>query len=90
MLGIEDGDLGTHLCRKGVALIAASCCTFSPPIASMCVRTYWVMGWFKDSYIQRESDSKQYVGRCATGLDHLNKLFDISPLTSTLVVLKKK
>ena len=78
-LGVEDGDLGTHSCRKGVATMVAAGCTVSPPIVSICVRAGWVMGGVKDRYLKRESAGDQYVGRCATGLDQLSKGFAISP-----------
>ena len=78
-LGVEDGDLGTHSCRKGVATMVAAGCTVSPPIVSICVRAGWVMGGVKDRYLKRESAGDQYVGRCAAGLDQLCKGFAVSP-----------
>ena len=78
-LGVEEGDLGTHSCRKGVATMVAAGCTVSPPIVSICVRAGWVMGGVKDRYLKRESAGDQYVGRCAAGLDQLSKRFSVSP-----------
>ena len=78
-LGVEEGDLGTHSCRKGVATMVAAGCTVSPPIVSICVRAGWVMGGVKDRYLKRESAGDQYVGRCAAGLDQLSKKFSVSP-----------
>ena len=46
-LGVEDGDIGTHSCCKGVATIVAVGCTVSTPIVSICVRAGWVMGGSK-------------------------------------------
>ena len=43
-LGVEEGDLGTHSCRKGLATMVAAGCIVSPPIVSICVRAGWVMG----------------------------------------------
>ena len=43
-LGVEEGDLGTHSCRKGVSTMVAAGCAVSPPIVSICVRAGWVMG----------------------------------------------
>ena len=60
-LGVEEGDLGTHSCRKGVATMVAAGCTVSPPIVSICVRAGWVMGGVKDRYLKRESAGDQYV-----------------------------
>ena len=37
VLGVEEGDLGTHSCRKGVATMVAAGCTVSPPIVSICI-----------------------------------------------------
>ena len=79
LLGVEEGDLRTHSCRKGVATMVAAGCTVSPPIVSICVRAGWVMGGVKDRYLKRESAGDQYVGRCAAGLDQLSKSFAISP-----------
>ena len=79
MLGIEEGGLGTHSCRKGVATMVAAGCTVSPPIVSICIRAGWVMGGVKDRYLKRESAGDQYVGRCAAGMDQLSKSFTISP-----------
>ena len=78
-LGVKEGDLGTHSCRKGVATMVAAGCTISPPIVSICVRAGWVMGGVKDRYLKRESAGDQYVGRCAAGLDQLSKTFSVSP-----------
>ena len=35
LLDVEDGDLGTHSCYKGVAMMVAAGCTVSPPIVSI-------------------------------------------------------
>ena len=37
-LGVEQGDLGTHSTRKGVATAVSSGSTMSPPIVSLCIR----------------------------------------------------
>ena len=84
-LGVEEGDLGTHSCRKGVSTMVAAGCAVSPPIVSICVRAGWVMGGVKDRYLKRESAGDQSVGRYAVGIDQLSKRFSVSPLTSTLV-----
>ena len=76
---MENGDVGTHSCRKGVATVVAAGCTVSPPIVSICVQAGWVMGGVKDRYLKRESAGDQYVGRCAAGLDQLSKEFAVSP-----------
>ena len=79
LVGVEDGDFGTHSYRKSVASIVATKFTVSPPIVSICVIAGWVRGVVKDWYLKRESAGDQYVGRCASGLDQLNRRFAISP-----------
>ena len=78
-MGVEPGDLGTHSCRKGVGTMVAAGCTVSPPIVSICVRAGWAMGGVKDKYLKRENAGDQYVGRCASCLDQLDKSFAVSP-----------
>ena len=51
----------------------------SPPIVSICVRAGWSMGGVKDKYLKRENAGDQYVGRCASCLDQLDKTFAVSP-----------
>ena len=46
-LGYKKGDLGTHLCQKGVATMVLSGCTVAPPMVSVCICTGWVMGGSK-------------------------------------------
>ena len=79
LFGVEEGGLGTHSCRKGVAMMVAAGCTVFPPIVSICIQAGWVMGGVKDRYFKRESTGDQYVGRCAADIDQLSKLFAISP-----------
>ena len=79
LLGVEEWDLYTHSCRKGVATIVAAGCTVSPPIVSICIRAGWVMGGVKDRYLKRELAGNQYACRCAAGMYQLSKLFAISP-----------
>ena len=78
-MGVEPGDLGTHSCRKGVGTMVAAGCTVSPPIVSICIRAGWAMGGVKDKYLKQENAGDQYVGRCASCLDQLEKSFGISP-----------
>ena len=77
-MGVEPGDLGTHSCRKGVGTMVAAGCTVSPPIVSICVRAGWTMGGVKDKYLKRENAGDQYVGRCASCLNQLEKEFAVS------------
>ena len=78
IMGYQEGDIGTHSCRKGVATFIASGCTVSPPIAPLCIRAGWVLGGMKDKYIFHENAGDQYVGRCASLLDQLSKEFAVS------------
>ena len=52
----------------------------SLPIVSICRRAGWVMCGVKDKYLlSAKSSGDQYVGRFASGLDHLEKCFPASP-----------
>ena len=73
LLGVEDGDIGTRLCCKGVVTMVAAGYTVYPLIVSICVRARWVMGGVKDRYLKSKSAGDQCVDRCATGLDQLSK-----------------
>ena len=64
--GVKICDLGTHSCCKGVATIVVVGCTVSPPIVSIFVRAWWVMGRVKDKYLNIESAWDQRVGRFAS------------------------
>ena len=79
MLGIEDGDLGTHSCRNVVAAMVDVSYIVSPPIVSIWIRDNSVMGEVKYRYLKRESTVNQYIGRCTTVMDQLNNLFAIYP-----------
>ena len=37
------------------------------------------MGGVKDKYLKRENEGNQYVGRCASCLNHLEKEFYVMP-----------
>ena len=49
------------------------------PIVSICLRLGWKMGGVKDKYLKRENEGNQYVGRCASCLNHLEKEFYVMP-----------
>jgi hypothetical protein len=78
-LGIEEGDLGSHSCRKGAITHVSSGCTVSPPMSSICLRAGWSMGPIKDRYIHFEKAGDQFVGRCATTISSMTKEFAVSP-----------
>ena len=79
LMGVREGELGTHSSRKGVATMVAAGSTASPPIISICLRAGWVMGGVKDKYLKYERAGDQYVGRCACCLNQNNKEFAITP-----------
>ena len=49
------------------------------PIVSTRVRTGWKMGGVKDKYFKRENAGDQYVGRCASYLNQIEKEFAVTP-----------
>jgi hypothetical protein len=78
-IGVKVGSIGTHSARKGAATMAASGCTISPSMASICNRAQWKMGGTRDKYIKYENAGDQFLGRTLTGLNSLQKEFSISP-----------
>ena len=79
-LGVKEGELGSHSCRKGAITLVSAGCTVSPPMAAICLRAGWSMGPVKDRYIHYEKAGDQFVGRCATGISSLSKEFAVSPV----------
>ena len=78
-IGVKVGTIGTHSARKGAATLAASGCTISPSMASICTRAGWTLGGTRDKYIKYESAGDQFLGRTVCGLNSLVKEFSISP-----------
>ena len=74
-LGVEEGDLDTHSCRKGVATVIAEDCTVYPPIVSICLRSSWFMGGVKYKYLKPKYAGDKYVGRYTSGLDQIENRF---------------
>ena len=54
MLGVANGNLGTHSCRRGLAKMVVAGYIVSTPIMSIFIRDGWVMGVVKDRYLMRE------------------------------------
>ena len=73
--GLNPNYFGTHSMRKGAVTHIASGVTSSPPIASICIRANWKMPGVMSRYIKHESAGDQYVGRCVSGRNRLNKRF---------------
>ena len=59
--------------------MVAGGCTLSPHIVSICVKVGCAMGGVKDTYLKRANTGDQYVGRCTSCLDQLDKSFAVSP-----------
>jgi hypothetical protein len=78
-LGVKVGSIGSHSARKGAATLAASGCTVSPSMASICNRAGWKMGGTRDKYIKYEAAGDQFLGRTLCGLNSLVKEFSVSP-----------
>jgi hypothetical protein len=78
-IGVKVGTIGSHSARKGAATLAASGCTVSPSMASICNRAGWKMGGTRDKYIKYESAGDQFLGRTLSGLSSLVKEFSVSP-----------
>lgn len=54
-LGVEEGDLRSHLARKGRSF-ASSWSNVSPPIVSVCLYAMWSMGRVKEWYLHYEKN----------------------------------
>ena len=61
IIGFEVGDLGSHYCNKGVAVMVTAGCTVYPPIVALCIREGWFLSGVKDKYLFREKSGDQYV-----------------------------
>ena len=80
-VGVEESNLGTHSCRKGVMAMVYADFTVYPPIASLFIRAGWFMGGVKYKYLKRESSGDQYAGRHVSGLNHIEKRLLLHPHT---------
>jgi hypothetical protein len=78
-IGVKVGTIGSHSARKGAATLAASGCTVSLSMSSICNRAGWKMGGTRDKYIKYESAGDQFLGRTLCGLSSLVKEFSTSP-----------
>ena len=71
--------LGSHSARKGVAILAGCGCTFSPPVASICLRTGWSIGLVREQYLYYDKAGDQFVGTIVCGLSPLSIEFAVAP-----------
>lgn len=51
VLGIKEGELGSHSCWKGEIKLVSADCTVSPPISTICLSAGCSMGPVKDRFI---------------------------------------
>jgi len=58
-IGVRPGVIGSHSARKGAATLAASGCTVSPSMASICTRAGWKLGGTRDKSIKFENAGDQ-------------------------------
>lgn len=72
-MSVKPGYFGTHNCRKGVGTMVAAGCIVSPPMVSICVRAGSIMSGVEDKYLKGENTGDQYVGRCESCLNQLEK-----------------
>jgi hypothetical protein len=82
---VKVGSIGLHSARKGAVTLAASGCTVSPSMASICNRTGWKMGGTRDKYIKYEAAGDQFLGQTLCGLDSLVKEFSVPPPPPSLI-----
>ena len=73
ILGSEAGYIGSHSCCKGVATMLAAGCTVSPPIVTLCIWEWQVLGGVKYKYIFIKKADDKYIRSCASFLDQLKK-----------------
>jgi hypothetical protein len=78
-IGVSVGSIGTHSARKGAATLAASGCTVSPSMSSICNRAGWTLGGTRDKYIKYENAQDQFLGRVLCGFNVLSEGFSNSP-----------
>ena len=69
-MGVNPRDLDTHSFRKGLPTMVSDVYTVYPQIILLCIRCGCYMDGIKDIYPKCEVHGYQYVGRCASGLDH--------------------
>lgn len=79
VIGVKPGDIGSHSARKGGATLAATGCTVSPSMSSICTRAGWKLGGSRDKYIKFENAGDQFLGRTLCGLNSLHLEFASSP-----------
>ena len=53
-MGVNPGDLDTHICRKGVSTMVSYDCILSPPIISLYISRGWFIDRVKKRYLKCE------------------------------------
>ena len=89
-LGVEEGNIGTHSYRKVVVTMVSSGCNVSTPIVLICIRSGCAMGGLKDKSLKRKYAGNQYVERCASVLDHIEKIILLHPHTFIYLEFRTK
>ena len=79
VLGIKEGSLGSHSCRKTRDNINYSGCKVLPPMASIYLWSFRSMVPAKYRYTHDEKVGDQFMGSTITGISALTNEFAISP-----------
>ena len=77
-MGINTGDLDSHICSKVISTLVSDFFTEFPQITPLCIMCVWSMGEVKEKYFKYESYGYQYVGHFASSKDK-NIFFACSP-----------
>ena len=68
-MGINTGDLDSHICSKVISTLVSDFFTEFPQITPLCIMCVWSMGKVKEKYFKYESYGYQYVGHFASSKD---------------------
>ena len=79
-VGIDISDIGTHSSRKGSVMHCITGSTVPLTIVSICLRSGWIMGPMKETYIHYKKTGDQYVSRVVIRLDVNSIELAVSPL----------
>ena len=79
VIGVEEGSLGGHPCRKGAVALVLSECKVLPRMSSICLQAFCSMGPVKDYFIHYEKLGDQFVVFVGTGISSLMEYFSTYP-----------
>ena len=77
--GIDTGEIGAHLCRKGASTYMTSGCVGGPMQQAANIRCGWRTGGVTDTYCRYEQAGDQYFGRVVVGLPLFLFRFGVLP-----------